>query len=95
MEPEAASIYCQYLKFAKDDATSDTLGVLKPGTKYMLADLGGTNTQWHSSFKDILAYFKETISNSKGPRLQFKSAEEKTMNLYEKLSWESIINMWE
>lgn len=43
LEPEAASIYCQYLKFAKGKryTSSPTLGVLKPGTKYMVVDLGG------------------------------------------------------
>uniref|UniRef100_A0A8W8L7E4 Uncharacterized protein n=1 Tax=Magallana gigas TaxID=29159 RepID=A0A8W8L7E4_MAGGI len=41
LESEAASTYCQYLKFAKGDTSSPTLDVLKSGTKYMLVDLGG------------------------------------------------------
>lgn len=41
LEPEAASIYCQYLKFAKEDTSSPALGVVKAGTKYMVVDLGG------------------------------------------------------
>lgn len=41
LEPEAASIYCQYLKFAKEETSSPTLGVVEPGTKYMVVDLGG------------------------------------------------------
>uniref|UniRef100_A0A8W8L5R2 Heat shock 70 kDa protein 12A n=1 Tax=Magallana gigas TaxID=29159 RepID=A0A8W8L5R2_MAGGI len=40
LESEAASIYCQYLKFAKKDTSSPVLGVVKPGTKYMLVHLG-------------------------------------------------------
>ncbi|XP_062613904.1 heat shock 70 kDa protein 12A-like [Saccostrea cucullata] len=40
LEPEAASIYCQYLQIAKDDASS-SLGVVSAGTKYMVLDLGG------------------------------------------------------
>lgn len=39
LEPEAASMYCQYV--AKEDTLSPTLGVVKPGTKYILIDLGG------------------------------------------------------
>ncbi|XP_052674110.1 heat shock 70 kDa protein 12A-like [Crassostrea angulata] len=41
LEPEAASIYCQYLKIAKEDTLSPSLGVVTPGTKYMVTDLGG------------------------------------------------------
>lgn len=43
LEQEAASVYCQYLKFAKGkrDTSSPNLDVLKPGTKYMVVDLGG------------------------------------------------------
>ncbi|XP_056012678.1 heat shock 70 kDa protein 12A-like [Ostrea edulis] len=41
LEPEAASIYCQYLHIAKEDSASSALGVVKPGTKYMVVDLGG------------------------------------------------------
>lgn len=43
LEPEAASIYCQYLKIAKEDTLSPSLGVVTPGTKYMVTDLGGKN----------------------------------------------------
>ncbi|XP_061165028.1 heat shock 70 kDa protein 12A-like [Saccostrea echinata] len=41
LEPEAASIYCQHLPFEKQDLSATTLGVVKPGTKYMVVDLGG------------------------------------------------------
>lgn len=44
LEPEAVYIYCQYLKFADEDTSSTTLGVVKPGTKYMVVDLGGENS---------------------------------------------------
>uniref|UniRef100_K1Q1C0 Heat shock 70 kDa protein 12A n=1 Tax=Magallana gigas TaxID=29159 RepID=K1Q1C0_MAGGI len=40
LEPEAASIYCQYLQFANKYTSSRVLGVVKPGTKYMLVHLG-------------------------------------------------------
>lgn len=41
LEPEAASIYCQHLHFEKQDLSATSLGVVKPGTDYMLVDLGG------------------------------------------------------
>lgn len=41
LEPEAASVYCQYLNSVKEDTLSPSLGVVKPGTKYMVIDLGG------------------------------------------------------
>ncbi|XP_065932603.1 heat shock 70 kDa protein 12A-like [Magallana gigas] len=44
LESEAASIYCQYLKFAKKDTSSPVLGVVKPGTKYMLVYLGSSRS---------------------------------------------------
>ncbi|CAG2190269.1 unnamed protein product [Mytilus edulis] len=37
LEPEAASIYCQYVKTRGND---DTFKVSKPGTQYMVVDLG-------------------------------------------------------
>nr|XP_034300209.1 heat shock 70 kDa protein 12A-like [Crassostrea gigas] len=54
LESEAASIYCQYLKFAKDDASSPVLGVVKPGTKYMLVHLGSSraNITVHQKCED-------------------------------------------
>lgn len=57
LEPEAASIYCQYLKFANEDTLSPTLGVVKPGTKYMLVDFGGEDR--HSP---LFSYLFWTIS---------------------------------
>lgn len=43
LEPEAASIYCQHLQFEneKQDLSATIMGVVKPGTKYMVVDLGG------------------------------------------------------
>lgn len=38
LEPEAASIYCQYVKTR---GTDDTFKVSKLGTQYMVVDLGG------------------------------------------------------
>lgn len=38
LEPEAVSMYCQYLKFTKEDASLD---ILEAGTNYIVVDLGG------------------------------------------------------
>lgn len=40
LEPEAASIYCQYLSFAKENTSYPSLS----DTKYMVVDLGGENS---------------------------------------------------
>lgn len=41
LEPEAASIYCQHIPSEKQDLSATALGVVTPGTKYMVVDLGG------------------------------------------------------
>ena len=41
LEPEAASIYCQHLHLENEDLSASALGVVSPGEKYMLVDLGG------------------------------------------------------
>jgi len=41
LEPEAASIYCQYVPVQKYSARSDMSQLAIPGTKYMVVDLGG------------------------------------------------------
>lgn len=45
LEPEAVSIYCQFMKFFKEDASCPAFDVLKSGTKYMVVDLGGTSSE--------------------------------------------------
>lgn len=39
LEPEAASIYCQYVK--TKDISDPKLTLSSPGTQYMVVDLGG------------------------------------------------------
>lgn len=41
LEPEAVSMYCQYIRFFKEDASYSSLDILKSGTEYMVVDLGG------------------------------------------------------
>ncbi|XP_076076072.1 heat shock 70 kDa protein 12A-like [Mytilus galloprovincialis] len=41
LEPEAASIYCQYLPTDKLTGIEPGFTMAKPGTKYMIVDLGG------------------------------------------------------
>ncbi|VDI82896.1 Hypothetical predicted protein [Mytilus galloprovincialis] len=41
LEPEAASIFYQYLAIGKQDITNLDNSIAKPGAKYMLVDLGG------------------------------------------------------
>lgn len=45
LEPEAVSMYCQYIRFSKEDASYASLDVLESGTKYMLVDLGGNSLE--------------------------------------------------
>nr|XP_034300194.1 heat shock 70 kDa protein 12A [Crassostrea gigas] len=67
LEPEAASIYCQYLKVAKEDTSSPVLGVVKPGTKYMVVDLGGgtADITVHQKCED--STLEEVLPASGGP----------------------------
>jgi len=41
LEPEAASIYCQYLPIDKLQGSSPGFVMTEVGTKYMVVDLGG------------------------------------------------------
>lgn len=41
LEPEAASLFCQHLPLEKLFGASKGFDVSKPGTKYMVIDLGG------------------------------------------------------
>lgn len=41
LEPEAASVYCQYLPTEKLYGAETGFVMSKPGTKYMIVDLGG------------------------------------------------------
>ena len=41
LEPVAALIYCQHLHLEYEDLSASALGVVSPGEKYMLVDLGG------------------------------------------------------
>jgi len=41
LEPEAASIYCQYLPIHKLHGSSPGFVMTEVGTKYMVVDLGG------------------------------------------------------
>ncbi|XP_056012673.1 heat shock 70 kDa protein 12A-like isoform X3 [Ostrea edulis] len=62
LEPEAASIYCQYLHIAKEDTSSAVLGVVKPGTKFMVVDLGTPLSS--SDTAHITVHQKSADSNS-------------------------------
>ncbi|XP_048777351.2 heat shock 70 kDa protein 12A-like isoform X1 [Ostrea edulis] len=62
LEPEAASIYCQYLHIAKEDTSSAVLGVVKPGTKFMVVDLGTPLSS--SGTAHITVHQKSADSNS-------------------------------
>lgn len=62
LEPEAVSIYCQFMKFFKEDASCPAFDVLKSGTKYMVVDLGGNNNytiQAQSYIYDIVCFSYE------------------------------------
>ncbi|XP_052675299.1 heat shock 70 kDa protein 12A-like [Crassostrea angulata] len=67
LESEAASIYCQYLKFAEKDTSSPVLGVVKPGTKYMLVHLesGTADITVHQKCEDNT--LEEVLPASGGP----------------------------
>lgn len=58
LEPEAASVYCQYLPTEKLSGSSSGFTVFKPGTKYMIIDLGGTcvtqNTNYYKNVFDLI-----------------------------------------
>lgn len=41
LEPEAVSMFCQYMKYSKEDASCLSLDILESETKYMVVDLGG------------------------------------------------------
>lgn len=41
LEPEAASVFCEQLPLEKLGGASEGFDISKPGTKYMLIDLGG------------------------------------------------------
>lgn len=41
LEPEAASIYCQYLPTEKLNGADEGFTMSEVGTKYMIVDLGG------------------------------------------------------
>lgn len=41
LEPEAASIFCQFLQTEKKDCSDSGFTVTAEGTEYMVVDLGG------------------------------------------------------
>lgn len=41
LEPEAASIYCQHLEIERGTSTTEGFQMSKPGTKYIVLDVGG------------------------------------------------------
>lgn len=56
LEPEAASIHCQYLPAKNLNlSTSKYLGELAVGTKYLVADLGGLYI-WDSCAQSVLDF---------------------------------------
>ncbi|XP_062582262.1 heat shock 70 kDa protein 12B-like [Saccostrea cucullata] len=69
LEPEAASIYCQYLQIARNAINYDScdLGVLRAGTKYILLDLGGgtADITVHQKCEDNT--LEEVLPASSGP----------------------------
>ncbi|XP_056012657.1 heat shock 70 kDa protein 12A-like isoform X2 [Ostrea edulis] len=67
LESEAASIYCQYLHIAKEDTSSSALGVVKPGTKYMMVDLGGVTADIMVHQKSVDSNLEKIIPASGGP----------------------------
>lgn len=48
LEPEAASIFVQYLPMERN---TNGFGMTKEGTKYMVVDIGGTYYQRFLNFK--------------------------------------------
>lgn len=44
LEPEAASIYCQHLEIERGTSTTEGFQMSKPGTKYIVLDVGGGTT---------------------------------------------------
>lgn len=69
LEPEAASIYCQNLKTDRSENKGKNLfsATIKPGTKYMVVDLGGgtADITVHERYSD--GTLKEIIPASGGP----------------------------
>jgi hypothetical protein len=48
LEPEAASIYCQFLPIERNP---DGFGMTKEGTRYMIVDIGGMLIPtWYSMY---------------------------------------------
>ncbi|XP_052673330.1 heat shock 70 kDa protein 12A-like [Crassostrea angulata] len=91
LEPEAASVYCQYLNSVKEDTLSPSLGVVKPGTKYMVIDLGGgtADITVHQKCEDNT--LEEVLPASGGP-WGGKAVDDRFMNFLKELVGE---NVWE
>ncbi|XP_062582261.1 heat shock 70 kDa protein 12A-like [Saccostrea cucullata] len=90
LEPEAASIYCQYLQMAQQDPSSESLGVVKPGTKYMVVDLGGgtADITVHQKCEDNT--LEEVLPASGGP-WGGKSVDDQFMKFLSELMGESVM----
>nr|XP_034300205.1 heat shock 70 kDa protein 12A isoform X2 [Crassostrea gigas]XP_034300206.1 heat shock 70 kDa protein 12A isoform X2 [Crassostrea gigas] len=88
LEPEAASMYCQYV--AKEDTLSPTLGVVKPGTKYILIDLGGVtaNITVHQKCEDNTL---EEVLPASGEPLGGKAVDDRFMNFLKELVGENVL----
>lgn len=76
LEPEAASIYCQYLPTKKLNGADEGFTMAEVGTKYMIVDLGGEYLHmyyyitWQTD-TDYTWYFKRVASDFLESRCMF------------------------
>lgn len=92
LEPEAASIYCQHLHFENQDLSATSLGVVKPGTDYMVVDLGGgtADITVHQKAEDNT--LAELLPASGGP-WGGKSVDDAFMKFLRDIAGEKILDL--
>lgn len=92
LEPEAASIYCQHLHFENRDLSATTLGVVKPGTDYMVVDLGGGTADITVHQKSEDNTLAELLPASGGP-WGGKSVDDAFMKFLREIAGEKIMHL--
>ncbi|XP_062616101.1 heat shock 70 kDa protein 12A-like [Saccostrea cucullata] len=91
LEPEAASIYCQYLHFEKDDKdrTDEFLKDVSTNTKYMVLDLGGGTVDITVHQKSSDGTLQEILPATGGP-LGGTTIDKKFISLIEEIAGKGI-----
>lgn len=90
LEPEAASIYCQYLPVEKLRGAEAGFTVTKPGTTYMVVDLGGGTADITVHEKGLNGQLKEMYQAS-GNECGGTSVDKRFYELFIKILGEPIM----